>query len=394
MLGKHRLLKTAGLLMAGALVFSACSSSKKSTTTAGSAAGNGVKCSGVTFGFFGALTGSSANLGINENDGEKLAINEFNAKNPGCQVQLKPFDSQGSPDQAPALAQQAVSDSSVVALIGPAFSGESKVADPIFDQGGLPLITVSATNPSLSTHGWKVFHRAVGNDDAQGPAAAKYMIDTLSSKKPAVLDDASEYGKGIADIVRTKLKDANISVVDSEEVDPNGTDFSSAVNKIKAAGADAVFYGGYYQAGGVLAKQLKDAGVNATFVGPDGVNDKGFVTAAGAAAEGAILLAPGTPPDKIQNGDAFKAAYKALNGQDIGLYSVEAYDATNALLQAVAAGNTTRDKINTYLSTVDYKGLSAEIKFDSKGELAVPAVISISKVVGGQITTQSTVTAG
>lgn len=387
------MLKPAALLAVGALALAACGSSKKSTTSSGSA-GNGVKCSGVTFGFFGALTGSSANLGINEHDGEKLAINQFNAKNPGCQVQLKEFDSQGSPDQAPALAQQAVSDSSVVALIGPAFSGESKVGDPIFDQGGLPLITVSATNPSLSTHGWKVFHRAVGNDNAQGPAAAKYMLSTLNSKKPAVLDDASEYGKGIADIVRAKFKDGGVTVVDSEEVDPKGTDFSSAVNKIKAAGADTVFYGGYYQAGGVLAKQLKDAGVTATFVGPDGVNDKGFVTAAGAAAEGAILLAPGTPPDKLQGGDAFKAAYKSLNGQEIGLYSVEAYDATNALLQAVANGDTTRAKINTYLSSLDYKGLAVEIKFDSKGELAVPAIIAISKVVSGAITTQSTVTAG
>lgn len=384
-----RLMRTAAVLAVLALVGVACGNKDKSssdtTTTAAGSSGGGATCSNVAIGFFGALTGDSANLGINERDGAKLAINQFNKKNSKCQVQLKEFDSAGDPAQAPALAQKAAQDTSVIGLIGPAFSGESKVADPIFNEAKLPLITASATNPKLSQNGWTIFHRAVGNDNSQGPAAAKYILSTLNSTKPAVLDDASEYGKGIADIVRQKVKDGGKTVVVSEAIDPKGTDFSSTVNKIKSAGADSVFFGGYYQAGGVLAKQLVDAGVKATFVGPDGVNDKGFVSAAGAAAEGAVLLAPGTPPEKIQGGDQFRSDYKALNGQDVGLYSVEAYDATNAELDCISKGNTTREKLNTCLGSIDYKGLSVELKFDDKGELASTVTIWASKVKGGAI---------
>jgi len=131
-------------------------------------------------------------------------------------------------------------------------------------------------------------------------------------------------------------------------------------------------------------KQLRDAGVKATFMGPDGVEDPGFVKAAGADAEGSILLAPGTPADKIPA--SFTSAYQSLNGQAPGLYSVEAFDAANAVLQGIKAGDTTRAAMETYLATVDYKGLAVEVKFDpSNSELASQVTIWASQVKNGQI---------
>ena len=382
--------RSVAILAVAATGIAACSSSSKSSSsssaagTATTAAASGGGGCSATVGFFGALTGSNANLGINERDGLKLAISQFEAANPSCKVGETDYDSQGDPSQAPALAQKAAGDKSVIALIGPAFSGESKVSNPIFDQAGLPNVTVSATNPTLGTNGWKFWHRAVGTDNSQGPAAAQYLATQLNAKKVAVIDDGSEYGKGIADIVRTKLKAANVTVTDSESIDPNGTDFSSTVNNIKATPPDAVFFGGYYQAAGILVKQIRDAGLKAVFMGPDGTEDPGFVKAAGANAEGSILLAPGTPSDKIPAD--FVSAYKTLNGLAPGLYSVEAYDAANAVLQGIKAGNTTRTSMETFLSTVDYKGLSVEVKFSSpSNELGSAVVIWASKVSGGQI---------
>jgi branched-chain amino acid transport system substrate-binding protein len=372
-------IRAVAVIAVSATIVAACGSSKKSS----SAAGGGGGCS-ATIGFFGALTGANAALGINERDGEKLAISQFESANTSCKISEVDFDSQGDPAQAPALAQKAVSNSALIALVGPAFSGESKVANPIFEQAGLPNVTVSATNPALGTNGWKFWHRAVGTDNSQGPAAAKYMATTLNAKKVAVIDDGSEYGKGIADIVRSTLKSDNVTVTDSESIDPNGTDFSSTVNNIKATPPDAVFYGGYYAAAGILAKQLKDASVNATFMGPDGVEDPKFVSAAGAAAEGAILLAPGTPADKLPS--SFASAYKALNGADPGLYSVEAYDATNAILNGIKAGDTTRASMESYLNGVDYKGLMVEVKFNpTNHESGAAVIIWASKVVNGTI---------
>lgn len=368
--GALRLLAIAAALL---MVTAACGSDSESddatATTGGS--GSGVKCKDLSIGFFGALTGPNANLGINIKQGAELAINQWNDDNPDCQVGYEKFDSQGSATEAPALAQKAVQNAKVVAVVGPAFSGESKVANPILDEAGLPLITPSATGTSLSANGWKVFHRAVGNDNSQGPAAASYMTGELNVKKAAIIDDASEYGKGISDIVRDEFKAEKLDVAVSESIDPKAQDYSSTVTKIKGANVDAIFFGGYYAEAGRLVKQLRDGGVKATFVAPDGVLDQGFIDAAGAtSAEGSILTCPCAPISEIAGGAEFQAAYKAEFKQDPGTYSAEGFDAANALLDAIKAGNTTRAAINTHLNTkLNYKGITKTLKFDSKGEI-------------------------
>src|ERR1700709_2223369 len=143
----------------------------------------------------GASTGDAANLGQNIANGAKLAIDKYNEANASCKVTLVPFDSQGDPAQAPGLAKKAIDDKSVIGIVGPAFSGESKAADPLFNEAGLVTVTASATNPALADGGWKTFFRILGNDATQGPAAAKYIQSVLNAKKVVVVDDASEYGK-------------------------------------------------------------------------------------------------------------------------------------------------------------------------------------------------------
>ena len=388
---RNTLWRIVALLFALTIVAAACGgddddSTNASTKTTASGSGGGVKCENLSLGFFGALTGDAANLGINIKHGAQLAVNEWNDKNPDCQIGFEDFDSQGSPDQAPALAQQAVGDKKLVGLIGPAFSGESRAANPIFNEAGLPIITPSATGVDLSSQGWKIFHRGLANDGAQGPAEAKYIAKELGAKNVAVIDDASEYGKGLADIVRTTLKTEGATVAASDSVDPKAQDFSSTVNKVKAAKPDAVFYGGYYAEAGRLAKQLRDAGVTATFVSGDGTLDKGFVEAAGqAAAEGAIITCPCAPSPAD-----YKSAYKAAWKEDPGTYSPEAFDAANMFLAAIKAGNTDRASINTWISSNPYDGITKTMKFDDKGEVAA-GDIYVYKVAGGVITDAGTV---
>ena len=386
--GLTRLWKLLALLAAGSLILAACGNDKKddnasdTTTTAKSGSSSGVKCSGIALGFFGALTGDNASLGINERNGAKVALKAWNDDNKDCQVKLVEFDSQGDQTQAPQLAQKAIQDTSVIGLIGPAFSGESKTGDPIFDQAGLATITPSATNIHLSENGWKVFHRGVGNDNTQGPAISNYLKNELNAKSIAVLDDKSEYGKGIADIVR---KDFGAGVKVNDSFDDKTTEFSSTVNKVKAGNVDAVVFGGYYSQAGPLAKQLKEGGVTAQFIAPDGSNDDKFIEGAGTAAEGALLTAPSAPADKVEGAAEFLTSYKEINGKDAALYSIEAFDIANVYLDCIKKGNTTREKIQTCLGTTEYKGLAKTYKWDAKGELAGAVTIYLYKVTGGKI---------
>lgn len=373
---RHPLRRTVALSCALALLTAACG-----VRGGGSSAG-GCPRGGAAIGFFGALTGPNSQLGINLRNGARLAIDQHNAAGPACTVELVEYDSQGDPAQAPALAQRAVLDQRVVAIVGPAYSGESKVADPIFDEAGLPIVTI-ATNAALAQNGWEIFHRVVGNDRAQGLGLAGYIKKQLPEKKVAVVDDQSEYGKGIADIVRTDLGGL---VAFSDSVDPTAQDYSSTVNGVRRSGADVIFYGGYYAEAGRLLKQLRDAGVTATFVSDDAAKDPQLIQIAGqAAAEGALLTCPCAPIENVRDGERFRSAYEAAFQTEPGTYSAEGYDAATVILEAIKGGEADRTSINDFLGTVDYAGITKQITFDATGEVADQRIF-MYQVTNGAIT--------
>ncbi len=367
-----------GVALAGALVVgtSACGSSD------GGGSGSDSKC-GLKITFFGALTGDAANLGINIKDGAKLAVEQYNEKHADCKVELVEKDSQGDEKQAAGLAREVVKDSKVVGVIGPAFSGETEASGPIWEEAKLPIISPSATRTSLGDKGWKIFHRGLGNDGAQGPAAAVYIKDVLKAEKVYVIDDQSAYGAGLADAVRENLGAAKVG---DDKVERNVTkDFNPVITKIKSSGATAVFYGGYYQEAGLLVKQMRAAGVTATLVAADGVKDPAYIETAGKdAAEGTVLTCPCQPASEAKGG--FAEAYKAKWGQEAGTYSDIAYDIAGIFLKGIDEGNTTKEKMLNFVNGVTYEGVANTYKFTDKGELD-PQYLKIwaYKVSGGEI---------
>ncbi len=372
------ILKFGAPLAAAALALSACGGTSSNNGAAGNG-DSGKKNCNQKIAFFGALTGDAANLGINIQNGAKLAIDQYNEKNADCKVTLVSLDSQGDPAQAPGLAKRAIDDKDIIGIVGPSFSGESKAADPLFSEAGLVTITASATNPALGQQGWKSFFRVLGNDSSQGPAAAKYIKDTLGAKKVFVVDDASEYGKGLADIVRSSL---GSSLAGSDSIQQKQTDFSPTVTKIRASGATAVYFGGYYAEAGLLKKQMVDAGVTATFLSDDGVKDDGFITAAGPkAAEGTVVTCPCLPPDKA--GGTFYADYQKAFNAEPKTYGAEAFDAATILLDGIKSGITDRAKMLEFVKSYDKPGVTKQLKFDDHGE---PSSVSVwaYKVQGGK----------
>ena len=369
-------LKFAVPLAVAALALGACGTKGGDTTTP-AASGGAAACGNYKIGMFGALTGPNANLGIYIQNGVNLALDDYNKKHGDCKVTLENYDSQGDPTQAPPLAKKAIDDKKVVGIVGPAFSGESKAADPAFNEAGLVTITPSATATKLSTNGWKTFFRALGNDDTQGPAAAKYIKDTVKATKVFVIDDASEYGKGLADIVRTDL---GSSVAGNDTIQQKQTDFGASVTKVTASGADALFFGGYSPEAAPLIKQLRDAGWKGKFIVADGVKDQSYIDNAQAAAEGTILTCPCVPADVAPD---FQAAYKAKFNEDPNTYSGEGYDSATILLEGIAAGKS-RETMLDFVKAYDKPGVTKQLKFDDKGEVTQVKVFAY-KVEGGKI---------
>jgi branched-chain amino acid transport system substrate-binding protein len=326
---------------------------------------------GKNLAFLGAETGDAGALGLNMVGGIKLALDEYSKDHPDCTIGLKEFDSQGSPDKAPALATQIINDDSIFGLVGPGFSGESLATGKTFYEAGLPSISPSATNVTITEQGWITWHRVIGNDAAQGAADATYLTGTAGATKVFVIDDGQDYSKGLANVVKDSLGGA---VGGEDQITVGQTDMSAVVTQVKASGADAVFYGGYYAEAGLLVKQLRQAGFDGTFMSGDGAEDPAFVDAAGAdAANGAVLSAPAAPAPAD-----FNDKYKAVNGSDAGLYSTQAYDCTNIFLAAIEDGASSAEDINNFIGSYTGDGASGPIAFDDKGDITESTIYAYS----------------
>ncbi len=325
----------------------------------------------LAIGVFGPLTGSSKDFGEMALNSVKLAAADFD-KAGGCSIEIRLYDSQGAAAQAPALAQRALRDASVIALIGPQFSGEAKAAMPILNAGGLPAVTAVATNPSLTQQGWSFFHRTSGDDANEGPADARYIIDQLKVGKAAVVDNAGEYGKGIADYVRQTLALGHVDIVVSESIDAGAPDYSATVNKIKANGVEAVYCGCYYAEASRLLTQMRQSGVKATLVGASGLYDHRFLAAVGAAnGDGTVASTQAVAPGHFAGAADFEKRYKDVNHGEPLPYAPETYDAATAALKGIQAGAVTRAALNDWLiNQADFQGVSGRIKFGQHGNVS------------------------
>ena len=332
-------------------------------------AGDGkATCEPVSLAMAGALNGPDAALGINIKNGIQMALDKHNAANPGCQIDLKSFDTEGDPQKATGIAPQILDDPTIIGLIGPAFSGETKATGGVFDQAGLVAVTASATNVTLSEQGWKTFFRGLANDGVQGPSVANYLKGTVGDKKVCVVDDSTDYGTGLAKAVRDTLGPiaepaCNISVKKGDK------DFSAAVTQVKGQSPDSVFYSGYYSEAAPFVQQLRDAGFAGKFVSADGTKDPEFVKQAGSASKDAILSCPCGPAT-----GAFADEYTKAFSQGPGTYSIEGYDLGTILAKGIDSGATTREALLNYVRSYDGQGLARKYQWTDTGELTTTLI--------------------
>ncbi|MDP1804680.1 MAG: branched-chain amino acid ABC transporter substrate-binding protein, partial [Acidimicrobiales bacterium] len=261
---RQRVLRSLSVLAVAALTFSACGDDGGETETGTGQTGGDTRTYAIAF--VGPLTGDNANLGINIRNGAKVAVQEANRAG-GPKIELKEFDTQGDPAQATTLKERFVNDQSIIGIVGPTFSGETRAVMQPLQEANLVMVSASATNAALPTAvpNQTVFHRLVPDDDVQGKGVADYVSKKLGAKRAAYVDDNSEYGKGLADGTRKLLEAAGVPTVATDSIDPRSQDFSAAVNRLKQANPDLIFYGGYYSEAGRLRKQLVDGGVRVRF---------------------------------------------------------------------------------------------------------------------------------
>jgi len=376
------------LALASALALTACSNDSNKDSGSGGLGGSG---GGQTYkiAFQGPLSGDNAQLGINEVNGVDLAIEQANDKGDlGFKLQLVKADDQGSPEQAPTAAAQVLQDDAVLGVIGPSFSGATKAIGATYGDAGLSFISPSATNPSLSQQGFPTFHRIIPSDNVEGSQAADLFIKK-GYKKVVVIDDLSDYGKGVADELQRGLEAGGVTV-QRIGVDAKTTDYGSTATQVAASGAQAVFYGGYDAQAGLVAQALQSAGFTGDKYTGNGGKSSVFTDGAGPSGDGWYFTCGCSDATVAPEAKDFTAAYKKKFNADPSTYSPEAYDAANAMIEAIKTaakdGTPTRESVEKAVDGLDYKGITTEIKFDKTGEVDASAqVVNLFQQKNGKI---------
>ena len=378
-----------------AMAASACGSSKSSGSGGNSGSSGGNKPS-FTIAYQGPLSGGNAQLGLNMKWAVQLAVNEANAAGDlPFTLKYTQADDQGSGDKSPAAAQQLIDDKAVIAVVGPAFSGATKAAEPKFADANLATVSPSATSPDLANGGWASFFRVVADDNAQGPAAADYAVKKLGAKSIYAIDDASAYGQPLEAAFEAQAKTDGATVTHAsvpgttqcQAGSGNTQQYGGVATTVKNSGADTVYYAGYYCDFALLAKALNAAGYTGHLFSDDGSLDPKYIEQAGASvAEGTYISCACADISANPAAQDFVTKFKALAGFDSGTYSPEAFDAANTIIAVLKQLGTsaTRQSVETALKTVDYKGITKEIKFEANGNIAGTSVY-IYQVKDGKI---------
>jgi branched-chain amino acid transport system substrate-binding protein len=340
----------------------------------------------VTIAYQGPLTGEEAQVGIDELNGVKYAVQLFNAKNKGkYQVKIVEVDDQGSGTEAAKVAPGTASNKKIIGLVGPAYSGATINSLPFYKQTGLPMVSpsatrVSITDPTQGLIGFPVFHRVVATDLVQGPALYKLAIKGVSSPKVFVIDDQSPYGVGLVDY----MKRGGAVLAGQDSVSDKTTDWTATISKVTAAGANVVIFTGYYAQAASLYRQLRDSGYKGVLAGGDGVLSPGILSLASASILEGVRLTAGTVP-LTEISASLEADFKKKVGVASGTYAAESIDAANIFLSCIGKGVSTRP--NMLKCVKAYKGKSitgTTIAFDKNGDVAGGPMNSF-EIKGGAI---------
>ena len=318
----------------------------------------------------GPITGPNAAFGAQLKNGVEQAAADINAKGGinGQKIQIIVGDDVSDPKQGVSVANKFAGEG-VKFVVGHYNSGVTIPASEVYQENGMLVITPAATNPKLTDRGmWNVF-RTCGRDDQQGAVAGKYIADKFKGKKVAIVHDKTTYGKGLADETQKAMNKLGVKEVLYEGINTGEKDFSALVSKIKQANADLVYWGGLHTEGGLILRQMRDAGVKATMMGADGIADTEFAAIAGPAAEG-TLMTFGPDPKKRAEAAAVIKSFEARKF-DPQAYTLYSYAALQVIAEAAAQAKTLDAKkvAETIKAGKPFKTVLGDLAYDKKGDL-------------------------
>ncbi|WP_372875564.1 branched-chain amino acid ABC transporter substrate-binding protein [Pseudomonas sp.] len=324
----------------------------------------------IKIGMAGPVTGAVAQYGEMQFIGAKMAIEQINKAGGvnGAMLEGLVYDDACDPKQAVAVANKIVNDE-VKFVVGHLCSSSTQPASDIYEDEGILMVSPASTSPDITARGYELVFRTIGLDSLQGPTAGNYIADHVKPKAVAVIHDKQQYGEGIATAVKQTLEDKGIKVGLFEGINAGDKDFSAMIAKLKQAGVDFVYYGGYHPELGLLLRQSAEKGLSAKFMGPEGVGNKEISAIAGPASEGLLVTLPKSFDQDPRN-QALVEAFKAKNEDSSGPFVFPAYAAVQVIAEGIEkAGSTDTAEVAAALRANSFDTPTGVLSFDEKGDL-------------------------
>jgi len=323
------------------------------------------------------LSGEQAALGEHVKLGAQLAVEEASKafKALGYDLVFVPYDDQAKPEVGVANARNIVADPTVLALVGHFNSGVALPASEVYKDAMLAMISPANTATEITDRGYPNVNRVCGRDDVQGPVGARFAAQDLKLKSVYVIHDKTLYGQGVADNFRQEAIKLGLKVLGYDGTEERAN-FAPMIIPMRARNPDLVYFGGIYYQGGLLLKQMREKGVKAAFMGPDGLDSSEMVKITGAQVIGSYYTTVAGPPDAYPETAAFAKKFKQRFGKEVESFGMYGYDAAQvglkAIEQAIQANGgkkPSRAEVSAAVRKLkNFKGVTGSITFDNKGD--------------------------
>ncbi|WP_372441234.1 branched-chain amino acid ABC transporter substrate-binding protein [Microvirga arvi] len=327
----------------------------------------------IKIGIGAPITGPNATYGAQFKNGVEMAVEEINAAGGvnGQKLEIVIGDDVSDPKQGVSVANKFAAEG-VKFVVGHFNSGVSIPASEIYEEAGILQISPTSTNPTYTERGlWNTF-RICGRDDQQAVIAGAFLLDKFKGKKVAILHDKTPYGKGLADETKKVINAKGLNETLYEGINPGEKDYSALVSKLKQSGIDLVYWGGLHTEAGLIIRQMRDQGLSAQFMGPDGIVSAEFASIAGPGAEG-TLMTFNADPRKNPNAKDAVAKFRARSIEPEA-YTLYSYAAVQVLKQAADEAKSSDGKkiANVMHSGKTFKTVLGDQSFDKKGDITRP----------------------
>ncbi len=316
----------------------------------------------------------------------------------GHDVQLQNEDDGCSADGGQAGATALAADPSILAVIGTSCSSAALgVADKIFSDKGILLISPSNTNPGLtSAEAHQPFYlRTAHNDKIQGAIVSDFIYNQQGIHSAATINDESPYADGLAAAFRDNFEAAGGEITAIEAINSADTDFGALLEGIANGNPGALYFPDFNPACALIAQQAADIMPDTLLIGSDGCLATDFLETAGAAAKGVFASSPDL--SVFAEGDFYKNDFIPAYEERVGtpptsVFHAHSFDAMNILFAAVESvavenddGSLTIPRValrDAIFATSGYQGITGTITCNETGDCATDVTIGVFEAPG------------